>query len=320
MTQNTDPKLIRLALEDPSVCWRFQDVDNVRYFSPNSLVTAPLITAIDTNHTNPFPFSAKGEPSGFQYSTILQPRPWTAAYGWMAFVPVSLWYKEKQPGSIVGTLSHIPTIEHLTNETRTAHGYRLQDPNPWFDLERDLYSAAVALKASLHLPCIVPPLPRIFGFHNMHRTHQTLKKITEKSREWFLVWFGLLSYLLADAEYRYDPLQRSDYPPYPTWRKILKDEGFSDAWMDGLSCPPIMHFWAAHRRVGCIVNLQAVDQGPALAEWLILHGVPVWYTWSEDQYRTAWSEDQDRTAKVLDKRMHALRPPGHMLLGGYLLT
>lgn len=306
-----DGKFIRLTLKE--TCWRYQEVNNVQYFSPNSLVTAPLITSPTSSGTNPFPFTDRGEPTGFQYSSVLRPRPWTYAYGWMSFIPVELWYKEKQFGSLVDILSRTPSIEHFTNEQQNLHGYRLQDPNPWLTLEQELYNAAVSLKNSLHLPCVMPPLPRIFEFMGMYSTRHALKQALEKAREWFLVWLGLLSYLLGDAKYRFDPVQRSHYSPYPSWRNVLKEEGFSEAWMDSLDCPPIAQFSAAHRRVGCIVDLQATDQGPLLAEWLILHGVPVWYTWSEVEERQSGK----------NSRMQALRPPVNMREGAgvsYLIS
>jgi hypothetical protein len=153
----------------------------------------------------------------------------------------------------------------------------------WLKHEQDIYKATVALARTYDIPAVFPVLPHIFGFSKMYRSKSLLKLKLAVSREWFQVWLGALSYFLARA--RCENAERKD--PYPRWRQVLERAGVSPAWMDEVWQSVLCCFDVRNPRAGCIVDLIHPVEGQPEVEWLVAHGIPVWYRWGEEEERLA---------------------------------
>ncbi|KAF6746772.1 hypothetical protein DFP72DRAFT_1175470 [Ephemerocybe angulata] len=280
---------------------RVQRVNGALFYSPNSLVNACLDIPTLDRHTDPFKPGTTS--SRAKYTDLLKPRPWSTLFGWLSFLPTTPWYNSN-PGTsrLVGVLARTPPITHLTNGDEDAHGYRLDSPNGWERLEREVHDAVTALIRFYGLPCDLPSLPHTLGYTAMYREKDHLVSRVDCSREWFLVWLGALSYAVASV--MNPPLVTHSNPPqlkgYPAWRTILKQKAkLADGWIDDLLTSPVCDFRTENRRVGCIVNLLDPAVGQPPIEWLINCGVPVWYRWGTAEEKLA----------VRDDRIAALRPP-----------
>ncbi|KAF8887900.1 hypothetical protein CPB84DRAFT_1849796 [Gymnopilus junonius] len=100
------------------------------------------------------------------------------------------------------------------------------------------------------------------------------------ARDWFSIWMGFLSYLIAQTvNYANDP---EDNAGLHCWYRLLLDRGFSDAWLSGL--------------MGSTVN--SFDAATPVPELLC-----IWFVWSK----------REEEAVARDCELTYLRPPNEVL-------
>ena len=124
-----------------------------------------------------------------------EPRWWTATFGWVAFMPLHPVFS----GFPLDRLVHIP--RHLT-KTNDGYYFDVNLAESWFRLEEYINKASVILNVKYQAPLVRPFSPFACGYRQIHRSHETARFCAELSREWFVVWMGLLSYLIAAGKTR----------------------------------------------------------------------------------------------------------------------
>lgn len=145
-----------------------------------------------------------------------------------------------------------------------------------------------------------PPKPSEFGYLKEHKSAAVCTRRIEISRDWFVIWFGFLSFLLSEAERRH----AGPVGEVPNWYLRLQEEGYTDSWLSGLMSSSVYSFTPATPRVGVFIQLSREDKyRPPIHYLLDLH-VPVWLVWTK----------RDEALFVKDPKLALLVPAKQQLL------
>jgi hypothetical protein len=97
------------------------------------------------------------------------------------------------------------------------------------------------------------------------------------ARDWFVMWMGLLSFLIAQT------IDGTHENQIPKWVEALADEGFPQVWLSSIMASSINHFSSSHRRSGIFVDLLGMPIGctsqPPVS-FFLSRNVSVWYPWT----------------------------------------
>ncbi|TEB31221.1 hypothetical protein FA13DRAFT_1791511 [Coprinellus micaceus] len=279
----------------PLLHGRDQVLEGVRYYSPNATRDTKLKLQDSPRDNNPFhPESTSLRPTWHDFHA---PRPWSFTFGWISFVPNYAFYTlpNNPPFDI---LSRIPTIVSHTDPQGEVKGYTLQGACEWETLDQDLYEAVLALKLYYNIPMTLPFRPCSFGYTLMYRSKSSLKLKAQLAREWFLVWFGALSYCLAWSKTPSDGMHTHESAKYPEWRTVLERKGLRPDWVDDIENSPIAYYDISNPRAGTIVDILDPVPGQPTIEWLVTAGIEVWYRWSREEEDANW-----------DGKLRMFKPP-----------
>ena len=178
---------------------RVQIIDGDLYYSPNCSRNVQLPPP---HRTGSNPFSPPSEPNQkknlWRLDTTVyeQPRWWCDCYGWIAFY-------NKHALDTRSTFLRILNVSTAQYAFQEDVGYTLPQcqADEWLSLDKKLASACVKLICHFRfIPALYPANPWAFGYLYPHPKRGNLSRCLEKSRRWFGVWLGLLSYLIAEAE------------------------------------------------------------------------------------------------------------------------
>ncbi|KAJ2912293.1 hypothetical protein MD484_g8123, partial [Candolleomyces efflorescens] len=276
-----------MVSHSPVVEGRFQLVDGVPFYSPNSAFDAPLY--LDSSMDGMNPFQPRGDRrSDIRYGDLLRPRRWQKAFYWIAFIPTDHWYKYYRLPPF-HHLGKVPPIQQYFTDEESA--YCVSPDNPFTVLEDEVYRAVVALKNKFELPCVLPFLPNALGYLGTYRKRAQLVQVLQETREWFSVWLGALSYCIAMADTRQWVTKELKFTGYPNWRKVLMEEGFSEGWIDDVVRSPVGQYLPQYPRVGCILEIVKEHPDQPMGMWFANHSVPVWWRWGpeEEAYCKQWN-------------------------------
>lgn len=148
----------------------------------------------------------------------------------------------------------------------------------WRDHEDTLYEAALRL-CWKHNICLgkFPPHPSTFGYKHVHRSEAIADRTISIARDWFGIWMGYLSYLIAWISDAY--AQESDVI-VPNWYSILREAGFSEAWLNGMLSSPVCTFGGHIPCAGIVI--QWTDKGKSCPEleFFLSRDIPMTLIWS----------------------------------------
>jgi hypothetical protein len=163
----------------------------------------------------------------------------------------------------------------------------------WLHLDRQLTRAQSSLKVHYRsFPALGPSNPWAFGYLRPHSKRGILAFALEKSRQWFGVWFGLLSYIIAKSISEEMLLVKDRVLAEQKWREVLiancGDVQIDAAWIDLLLDTGVASFSPRVWRTGTFVYItpgnpsQREAQFQPDVEWFVGFGVPVWYRWDKE--------------------------------------
>lgn len=207
----------------------------------------------------------------FQY-----PRWWTERWGWTAFV--------LKLRSFRGAYGIFYPLDERIVLQRKKKSWRLSE-NPLArlsTLEKEIITATHLLVALTGVSIINPPPPRVFGYQKWYNSSENAMACIERSRKWFLVWFGLFSYLVAIAETKEESLRAYPQLRIAEWTKHLQDNGFQQTWIDDILSSDICSFDLETPRAGVFIKFRAGSSNQPSLDWYCDHGVPVWYELTKD--------------------------------------
>ena len=181
-------------------------------------------------------------------SLFKQPVWWSQGWAWQSFVPLvpSFFFMPFEP------LCAMPRIEEVTfsfvgpsGETQRETRFRMHedDIQLWVTEEECITKVAHVIKLRYGIPGNLPPKPSSFHFDHAHKSHPIAKRMICLSWEWFAIWMGYVSYLIAKTA-SLVPSGTQDYSSQaPDWYNHLRYmHKFSETWLDSLLLSTICTF------------------------------------------------------------------------------
>jgi len=239
------------------------------FYSPNSQRPAVLP---DPPVINSYLFRG----TSLRLQTFYTPRWWTQPYGWLAFLPL----RPSFSGYPFDRLNIFPVIEQVSSSEHRLHPDLMQ---LWKRLENKLIWATTFLGQHYPAACIRPPPPSSSGYVHSYSTARAARAQAHASRDWFVMWMGLLSYRISNVS------PSAERPP--AWVDLLVGLGFPQAWMMGILGSTVADFSPHVLRVGVFLDpLEPPPQfgtAPRSVDFFCEHHVPVWYPWTSRQVQAA---------------------------------
>ena len=276
--------------------------NGIIYYSPNC--TRPVVI-----HPRPvFPSDPFRQPR-LNASMFKQPIWWSDGWAWQSFVPLapSFIFTPFEP------LCAMPHIEEVAYSFRRPSGemqseirYRMNeyDIERWAVEERRIVQVARVIQLRYGISASLPPQPSSFRFHQAHKTHQIAKRMICLSREWFAIWMGYVSYLVAKTASLVPNGIVDESSPAPDWyNHLLNEHGFSETWLDSLLLSCVCTFDMGTPRAGVIFQWSEENRRRESIEWFYGHNIPLWFVWS----------NKEEEAISRDSSLAYLRPPNELI-------
>jgi hypothetical protein len=214
----------------------------------------------------------------FQYREVIlqhfhQPRWWTLPFGWISFIPL----QPQFVGFPFDCLAHLPNRCEKIEKLGFALPQRLV--NRWRTLDAALGKATGILIKQHEIPAVRPFSPWAYGYSTAFRSHRIPLQQAAFSRDWFVVWMGLLSFLIAYTE----SITYADAEAVPNWLQLLADLDFNQAWLAGIHRSTVCSFSSETPRAGAFLHLPPIDSRQPSVQWFCYYHIPVWYRWGPEQ-------------------------------------
>ncbi|PPR01562.1 hypothetical protein CVT24_005857 [Panaeolus cyanescens] len=263
------------------------------FYSPNSMrnVELPVIDSEPVSHIlrNPLKDDVK---------EFLKPRWWDPQFTYQAFMPRFFDF-DAPPFQ--------PLFRYSTCFSQTARGFLMdpQDILAWNSLQHALETTFKQLQSRTGLPpqhIIIKSALCV----EWHTSITSLREQIERSRDWFSVYAGVISFYIA---YYLALCKDSPHEDCPTWFRDLagKANPADQRFLDSLRRSDVGSFFSLNR-VGTFVQLvDPPNQHPPSPEWFCAFGVPVWYPWGPKEAAYLKRDDD------LGKKLKRLCPPPHLL-------
>ncbi|KNZ72052.1 hypothetical protein J132_04951 [Termitomyces sp. J132] len=143
------------------------------------------------------------------------------------------------------------------------------------------------------------------GYVDGHYSYgHTLSRIY-KARDWFSIWMGLLSYLIAKAK----SANATDTDVY--WQVALCDNGFPIKTVDALQASTVCDFSPNTERAGIFLDITSKDTRQPAIEWFLKYNILVWYCWGSKEVAISSLTYLAPTASQMQRTVLALTNPVH---------
>ncbi|KAH6893787.1 hypothetical protein BKA70DRAFT_1233332 [Coprinopsis sp. MPI-PUGE-AT-0042] len=248
-------------------------LDGKLMYSPNSqrVIRSPLPHRVNNMDVNPFQPDVRWE-------ALLHPPRWTRAFGWVSFLPMSRHHFHTTP---FHALSFFPQLKckdglfSLDEDTVKS----------WDELGANIRTVVLRLQNHFQAPLVPPYVPRGWGYYRQRRSERKARAITHASRDWFLVWMGALSFLIAYSKAPDTTQARSlAVIPYPNgsepWQQYLHTFPDLVRFAQELATSSVVGYTPEAQRVGIVVDfVEKEDPYQPAVDWFFSFGIPVWYPW-----------------------------------------
>lgn len=238
----------------------FAIINGRRFYSPNSRRKVELPGPAVTNIFKVL---------NVTLATLTEPQWWTPQFGWLCFIPTWRVYEPSpfnrldQPTFFVKS----PTGNGLQLERKITES--------WLRLEKFLVLVTSSLSKKYKIAPTRPFSPSGYQYHKDFKFVNSIRRRVRLSRDWFIVWMALLSYVIATGEDPHVPGSME----LPKWYKILQDDKGLPNWLNGILCSTVCSFSPSTPRVGTFISLGASLSLQPPVEWFCKFNVPVWYPW-----------------------------------------
>lgn len=156
-----------------------------------------------------------------------------------------------------------------------------EDLYAWEMIEDNLYRASECLRFDFAIPGVTPPLPSKFGYSQGYRSKADAEKTINLSRDWFSIWMGFLSYLIAQVQiYGYSRDTEKTHP-LPFWYRHLLARDFPEPWLNGISTSAVCSFSEQNPRCGIVLDVMRMAADCPSIRWFIYHKLPLWFVWTK---------------------------------------
>ena len=256
--------------------------DGVIYYSPNC--TRPVVIP-----SRPVYSSDPFHQPRLNFSLFKQPVWWTDGWAWLSFVPLapSFIFTPFEP------LCAMPRIEEVlfsypgqTGEIRRETRFRMNEDGiqRWIVEEKRIIQVARVIQLHYGISAGLPPEPSSSYYDRAHKTHKIAKRMIHLSREWFAIWMGFVSYLIAKTASRTPNGEVDRSSPAPDWYNHLRNEHqFSETWLDGLRLSSVCTFDMSTPRAGIVFQWSEENKYRESIDWFYEHHIPLWFVWSNKE-------------------------------------
>ncbi|KAH6874228.1 hypothetical protein BKA70DRAFT_1129227 [Coprinopsis sp. MPI-PUGE-AT-0042] len=180
--------------------------------------------------------------------------------------------------------------------------------NSWDELGSNIRTVVLRLQNHFQAPLVPPYVPRGWGYYRQRRSERKARAITHASRDWFLVWMGAISFLIAYSKAPDTSQARSlAVIPYSNglepWQEYLHTFPELVRFAQELATSSVVGYTPKAKRVGIIVDfVEKEDPYQPAVDWFFSFGIPVWYPW-----------DASANAFAIKHHLTHLIPPADML-------
>jgi hypothetical protein len=276
------------------------------FYSPNSSRTVMIPTRASTN--SPF------EGVRIDATLFKQPVWWTDVYGWQSFIPLAPSFTSS-PFEPFCWMPRIIEVDVLidpcsySSERQRRYQMHPDDSLKWAQHERLIVEAAEQIRIWFKIPGNLPPPPSRFDYTRAHKSRGIAKKIISLARDWFGIWIGFLSYLIACTK-RFLPSSSTAFKrpdqnsPFPVWHQRLQElHNYTADWLDGLCSSTVCSFDTKTPRAGVVFEWSKADRTRPDFDWFLVHNIPLWFVWSKEEER----------AIQHDRALSFLKPPNALI-------
>jgi hypothetical protein len=205
------------------------------------------------------------------------PRWWSLAFGWISFFPLYPSFSGPIFEKLILPANHCHTFDENRGEYSLGSGLSKK----WLQVEDDLSDAVHIVRCHYHSAFIYPLQPSAFGFSRAHRRPGALHMSLRKSKDWFVVWMALLSFVIAHAEDIY-PIDKDSVRFAKThWHELILQH-FNYQWLDALLASTVCSFSRHTHRTGVFLDISGFNPNQPPTEFFYQFNVPVWYCWSTE--------------------------------------
>ncbi|KDR66683.1 hypothetical protein GALMADRAFT_147735 [Galerina marginata CBS 339.88] len=262
----------------------FRTVEGDIFYSPNS---SRLVDVPPLSERMRYPFSVREA----KLDHFLQPRWWTEAFGFLAFV-------NRRPSFDDMSFSCIRDIVPHVGETMDGNKYSLfpYKVKEWLQLQDIMIVTTHTLRNAFSwhvLPAMNAIPPSFLGFEKEFHSLRAARLRAAASRDWFVVWISLLSFTIADI---------STIQTDADWFGLLASRGISQSWLSSIASSPVCDFSTQCARVGTFLDVLQPTRTQPPVQWFCHFNVDVWYLWTLEHEKLA----------AHDPVLKHLRPPEHM--------
>jgi len=198
---------------------------------------------------------------------------WMHLWGWTCFIPAKV--------VLDGILKPLHAAQ-MPMKLENSEYYSMieEDICDWTRLENDLHQFYQILEKHLLLGLVCPALPWVFGYKKKYRLFSQVLQAMERSRDWFMIWVGLISYAIAKAET--EELDLMNYPNLriSSWYMAAIKGGCNEAWLDSLIFSCIYTFDEHICRTGIFLHPNSQKEEQPAVEWFHEFSIPVWFPYN----------------------------------------
>lgn len=207
----------------------------------------------------------------------------------------------------------MPRIEEVTfsypgqsGDIRRETHFRMNkdDIQRWNVEEKHIIQVACVIQLCYGISSSLPPEPSSFHYDHAHKTHKVTKRMIYLSHEWFAIWMGFFSYLIAKAATRIPNGKVDMSSPAADWYNHLRNEHkFSETWFDSLRLSSVCNFDMSTPRTGIIFQWSDENKYRESIDWFYRYYIPLWFVWS--------SKEEEHISR--NPSLAYLRPPNDLI-------
>jgi hypothetical protein len=240
--------------------------EGVMYYSPNCTRQVEVPPRFDGSY--------RFEKYKAYLNRFQTPAWWTTAYGFLSFVPLLPSFS----GAAFGCLRDFSSaIEEKWYPDYEEYALEAGKATQWLELETGLIQIRGKLRQKFLVGAALNPIPpSLLGFRDKFRTRRSAISRVTQSRDWFVIWMALVSFIIAHIEF----LEINH--AIPDWFQYLVDVGVSQSWLNGLYQSGLCNFTRTSLRVGVFVDWLEKDISRPRLEFFTCFNVPVWYSWTPE--------------------------------------
>ncbi|KDR84218.1 hypothetical protein GALMADRAFT_133568 [Galerina marginata CBS 339.88] len=222
-------------------------------------------------------------------SMFKQPVWWSQGWAWLSFIPLSPSFLFT-PFEPLCEMPHIEEVDFCfttpSGESQSEIRFRMseEDIARWIKEERRIVKLAHTIKLCYGISANAPPKPSSFHFDRAHKSHSIAKRMICLAREWFVIWMGYLSYIIAKTDILIPNGTQDDSTPAPDWyNRMLKEPEFNHTWLDGLIMSTVCSFESTTPRAGVIFQWSEEDRHREPIDFYYNNNIPLHFVWSNKE-------------------------------------